>query len=79
MSLTIATMDDDPNGLACVVLGGAIRSCGGAHVGLLPPAEESAQRPERSRWSGLRTPTWRVRDTALEDGSEGLDAGTLLT
>ena len=32
----------------------------------LPFAEEAQHRPERNQWSGLRTPTWNVRQVNLE-------------
>jgi hypothetical protein len=69
VSLTITTFDDDPRHMACVVLGVAIRSCGGTHVGLLPLGEEAVVRPQRNQWSGLRTPTWRIRQVTLGDDS----------
>jgi hypothetical protein len=69
ISLTLSTFDDDPLHLACVVLGIAIRSCGAEHVGLLPIGEEGVLRPQRNQWSGLRTPSWRVRQTGFDDTS----------
>lgn len=53
--------DDDPEILGRRILSVAIRSCGGGHRGLLPFAEEAAVKPERNSWSGLRVPTWNVR------------------
>ena len=69
VSLTITTFDDDPRHMACVVLGVAIRSCGGTHVGLLPLGEEAVVRPQRNQWSGLRTATWRIRQVTVGDDS----------
>ncbi len=69
LSFTITTFDDDPGRIAGSVLGVAIRSCGAAHIGLLALAEEAVVRPERNQWSGLRTPTWKVRQTTLESVS----------
>ena len=48
------------------VLGVAIRSCGGGHNGLLPFGEEAHVKPENQHWSGLRTPSWNVRQVTLE-------------
>jgi hypothetical protein len=59
--MTITTFDDEPRHVACSVLSVAIRSCGGVHVGLLSLGEEAIVRPQRNQWSGLRTPTWRIR------------------
>jgi hypothetical protein len=53
--------EGDPEMLGRRILSVAIRSCGGGHGGLLPFAEEAAVKPERNSWSGLRTPTWNVR------------------
>jgi hypothetical protein len=69
MSMTITTFDDDPRHMACAVLGVAIRSCGGTHVGLLPMGEEAIVRSQRNQWSGLRTPTWRIRQVNFDDES----------
>ena len=69
VSMTITTFDDDPSHLACVVLGVAIRSCGGTHVGLLPMGEEAVVKPQRNQWSGLRTPTWGIRQLDFEKES----------
>jgi len=69
VSMTITTFDDDPRHLACVVLGVAIRSCGGTHVGLLPMGEEAIVKPQRNQWSGLRTPTWGIRQVDIEEES----------
>jgi hypothetical protein len=69
ISLTLSTFDDDPLHLACLVLGIAIRSSGAEHVGLLSMGEEGVLRPERNQWSGLRTPSWRVRQTDFVDTS----------
>jgi hypothetical protein len=69
ISLTLSTFDDDPLHLACLVLGIAIRSTGAEHVGLLSMGEEGVLHPERNQWSGLRTPSWRVRQTDFVDTS----------
>ena len=69
VSMMLSTFDDDPRHMACVVLGVAIRSCGGSHVGLLPLGEEAVVRPERNQWSGLRTPTWRIRQMDFGEGA----------
>jgi hypothetical protein len=53
--------DDEPEHTGRATLGVAIRSSGGGHRGLLPFAEEASVKPERNSWSGLRTPTWNVR------------------
>ncbi|MGI9665986.1 MAG: hypothetical protein ACR2N2_02635 [Acidimicrobiia bacterium] len=57
--------EDDPEHFGRVALGVAIRSCGGGHNGLLPFSEEAAHKPERNQWSGLRTPSWNVRQVNL--------------
>ena len=67
ISMTMSMDDDDPRRVACGVLALAIRSCGGAHVGLLSLGEEAVVKPYRNSWSGLRTPTWRVRQIDLAD------------
>ena len=54
-------VDDDPEHAGRVMLSVAIRSCGGSHSGLLPFAEEASLKTDRNQWSGLRTPTWNVR------------------
>lgn len=56
---------DDPEHLGRATLGVAIRSCGGSHHGLLTFAEEAAYKPERNQWSGLRTPSWKVRQVTI--------------
>ena len=48
------------------MLGVAIRSSGGGHSGLLPFGEEAHMKPQRGQWSGLRTPTWNVRQVNLQ-------------
>ena len=53
--------EDDPEMLGRRTLSVAIRSCGAGHGGLLPFSEEASVKPERNSWSGLRTPTWNVR------------------
>ena len=70
VAMTITTHDNDPRHMACVVLGVAIRSCGGTHVGLLPMGEEATVKPQRNQWSGLRTPTWGIRQIDFQKGSE---------
>lgn len=67
VDLILTTFDDEPQHVACVALGVAIRSCGGAHIGLLPLGEEAIVRPERNQWSGLRTPTWRIRQVDFSE------------
>ncbi len=62
-------VDDDPEHLGRATLGVAIRSCGGGHYGLLPFAEEAAMKPERNQWSGLRTPSWNVRQVNASEVS----------
>lgn len=69
VSVTLTTVDNEPRHVACVVLGVAIRSCGGAHIGLLPLGEEAVVRPKRNQWSGLRTPTWRIRQVDFDTES----------
>jgi len=69
VSLMLSTLDGDPRRIACATLGVAIRSCGGEHEGLIPLGEEVVVRPERNQWSGLRTPTWRVRQTEFDEKS----------
>jgi hypothetical protein len=61
ISMTMHLDDDDPRHVACGVLALAIRSCGGAHEGLLALGEEAVVKPHRNSWSGLRTPTWKIR------------------
>ena len=46
-------------------LGTAIRDSGAYHAGLYPHAEELKLRPRLNTWSGLRTPTWRVRRSSI--------------
>jgi hypothetical protein len=66
LSVGVSVEDgDEPRRIACSALGVAIRSCGGAHIGLLTLGEEATQQPARSRWSGLRLPTWHVRSIHL--------------
>jgi len=77
VSMTVSTFDDDPLHLACVALGIAIRSCGAEHVGLLPLGEEGVLRPQKNQWSGLRLPSWRVRQRDLKDIAADMSDGTL--
>jgi hypothetical protein len=67
--MMLTTFDDEPRHIACAFLGVAIRSCGGEHEGLLPLGEEAIVRPQRSQWSGLRTPTWRIRQIDFDEES----------
>ncbi len=53
--------EEDFEHAGAVLLGVAIRSCGGGHQGLLPFGEEASFKPETNQWSGLRVPTWEVR------------------
>ncbi len=69
VAVMMTTFDDEPRHVACAALGVAIRSCGGAHIGLLPLGEEAVVRPQRNQWSGLRTPTWRIRQVDLVEES----------
>lgn len=46
-------------------LGTAIRDSGAYHAGLYPAGEELKLRPRLSPWSGLKTPTWRVRRSSI--------------
>lgn len=68
--MTISTFESDVRHLACIVLGVAIRSCGGVHRGLLSLGEEAGTRPTETAWSGLRTPTWQVRRTSFVEEGE---------
>jgi hypothetical protein len=47
------------------IIGEAIRASGAYHKGLIPAADEIKLRPRVNTWSGLRTPTWRVRRSAV--------------
>jgi hypothetical protein len=62
-----ADRDDDPERLGRTTLGVAVRASSGGHNGLLPLAEEAALKPQRGQWSGLRTPTWSVRQVTIEE------------
>ncbi|GMR02131.1 MAG: hypothetical protein BMS9Abin20_0458 [Acidimicrobiia bacterium] len=64
------TFGNEPEHHGRVLLGVAIRSCGAAHNGLLSFAEEAAVKPQSNQWSGLRTPSWNVRQVTF-----GLDPG----
>ena len=65
-SVEVSTEDgEEPRGIACSALGVAIRSCGAAHIGLLPLGEEARLRPAHRRWSTLRRPTWHIRSIHL--------------
>ncbi len=59
--------NEDPERRGRATLGVAIRSSGGGHHGLLPFADEAAFKPERNQWSGLRTPSWNVRQVNLRE------------
>lgn len=56
------TVENDVRGL----LGTAIRDAGAYHQGLYPPNQEITMRPRLGPWSGLRTPTWRVRRSSIQ-------------
>jgi hypothetical protein len=62
-------VNEDPERRGRVTLGVAIRSSGAGHHGLLPFADEAAVKPERNQWSGLRTPSWNVRQVTLREVS----------
>jgi|GEM_PF-1094517 len=47
-------------------LGTAIRDTGAYHSGLFPAVVEMKMRPRLNPWSGLRTPTWRLRRSTIE-------------
>lgn len=63
---------DDPEHLGCTLLGVAIRASGGAHQGLLPLSEEAGVKPDRHQRSGLRIPTWNIRNVASAETSTDL-------
>lgn len=48
------------------IVGEAIRDSGAYHQGLFPANEEIRLRPRLNPWSGLRTPTWRVRRSSIQ-------------
>lgn len=48
------------------LMGEAIRDSGAYHQGLFPVNEEMRLRPRLNTWSGLRTPTWRVRKSSIQ-------------
>jgi len=77
LSMTIWTVSDDPLHVACAALGVAIRSCGGVHVGLLSLGEEGTLRSERNQWSGLKTPTWNIRQKDFRGRPPGQGDATL--
>lgn len=56
---------------AKAVLGVAIRSGGGQHLGLLPAVESEGSNVDRDQWSALRGPTWRLRQFTTGTGDEG--------
>lgn len=66
LSITVSTLDSDANRHAAATLATAIRSCGALHIGLLPMAEEGTLRAGRNSWSGLRTPSWKVRRNSFD-------------
>ena len=70
LSITVSTLDSDPSHHAAVILATAIRSCGGVHHGLLSMAEEGTFRAGRNQWSGLRTPSWTIRERLFEDHTQ---------
>ncbi len=65
IAMRYMTFAEDAEMHGRTLLGIAIRSCGGAHHGLLPFAIEAAHKPERNQWSGLRTPSWNVRQVTF--------------
>lgn len=69
--LTIHLLSPEPDPLhhSKLLLSVAVRSCGGGHNGLLPLGEEAALKPGRNSWSGLRIPTWNVRQVTFEPDS----------
>jgi hypothetical protein len=69
ISVTMRVDHEDPRHVACSVLALAIRSCDGAHEGLLPLGEEAVVKSHRNSWSGLRTPTWKIRQIDFADAS----------
>lgn len=48
------------------IVGEAIRSAGAYHQGVFPADEEIKMSPKLNSWSGLRTPTWRVRRSSVQ-------------
>jgi len=48
------------------IVGEAIRAAGAYHQGLYPVNEEARMSPKLNSWSGLRTPTWRVRRSSFQ-------------
>jgi len=62
-----AERDDNPERIGRTTLGVAVRASGGTHNGLLPLSEEATVKSERGQWSGLRTPTWNVRQVTLRE------------
>lgn len=60
-----AERDEQPERVGKTALGVAIRSSGGSHNGLLSFSEEAKLEPHRGKWSGLRTPSWNVRQVGL--------------
>lgn len=59
--LTIDTWEPNRIEFAKAVLGVAIRSGGGQHLGLLPHVEAEGSNLDRAQWSSLRGPTWKLR------------------
>ena len=43
----------------------AIRGAGAYHQGMMPHEDEVKLRPKLGAWSGLRTPSWRVRRSSI--------------
>lgn len=62
-----AERGDNPERIGRTTLGVAVRASGGGHNGLLPLSEEATMKPERGQWSGLRTPSWNVRQVTLNE------------
>jgi hypothetical protein len=48
------------------LIGESIRECGAYHQGLFAADDELRMRPKLNTWSGLRTPTWRVRRSNVQ-------------
>lgn len=65
MWIRFSTVEEDVQHYARAVLGVAVRANGGEHVGLLPLGEEGVFRAGRNQWSGLRTPSWKVRNVGI--------------
>jgi len=66
LEVTFDSWEPNRNEHARVVLGVAIRSAGGQHLGLLPEAEASGMNVEKEGWSPLRGAMWRCRKAVLK-------------